>query len=152
MRAVGRVFVTLIGFIVAVIGAALFLLVAELGVDVPTGDADFLRYTIDFVFAFGYVASLIGAAALAPAALLIIVSEAFAWRSVLFHILCGGALGGAAALGLSSRLAFAAPGSGDATVLVATGFVGGCLYWLVAGRSAGLTRPDRTPPPAEPRD
>ncbi|ODN70298.1 hypothetical protein [Methylobrevis pamukkalensis] len=39
----------------------------------------------------------------------------------------------------------------DATILAATGLVGGLAYWLVAGRLAGISRPRRETDALPPR-
>lgn len=84
------------------------------------------------------------------------VAEAMRWRSLTFHLLVG--LAGAAA-----TLAFALAQAGGeppdpilgeepaitvAKVVVAAiaGLAGGFVYWIVAGRSAGLTKAERTDP------
>ena len=150
MRAVGRLFVTLVGFIVAIAVAALFLVVASTGLHPAPADAT-VRWWFEFTLALGYATSLIGAAAFVPMAVLIIVSESLAIRAIVAYIAFGAALGGAAALGLSSRFSPAGQDATGATLLVATGIVGGCVYWLIAGRTAGLTArvpssPRETPP------
>ena len=90
------------------------------------------------VGATGYVigvAVLAGAARSArwpsiPAFIVIVLAELFGWRSVFFYLAVGGALG---------LLASAAHGvvwdtPDDRLLLLAAGFVGGFVYWLIAGR------------------
>ena len=89
-----------------------------------------------------YVASMImmtfwaGTIAFLPAAGAIVLAEAFAWRSILYYLLVGGAIG---AIGVhlteqSGALDFA---DRPYVTLLAAGFVGGFVYWLIAGRLAG---------------
>jgi hypothetical protein len=71
----------------------------------------------------------------------IALAEGFAWRSILIY----GALGGVLALSLSYGLDFAGyVGNPDSflarerEVLAAAGIAGGFVYWLFAGRKAGV--------------
>jgi hypothetical protein len=114
------------------------------GAEIPLQD-DILRYLpqvlgwpVVFVLAF------------VPMALGIALSEIFRWRSWLYHV----ALGGLSALYVAYRypigqahadIAQFAPQ--ELTYYLAAGFAGGLIYWLVAGRGAGLTRGDPTVPP-----
>ena len=93
----------------------------------------------------------------APAAIGILISEALAIRSWLFH---------AGNCALASWIGWALTqdldddrydyGSGYAflaepRILVAAGLAAGLAYWVVAGWTAGFWRPVRTPRPAPPR-
>jgi hypothetical protein len=83
---------------------------------------------------------IIGVVAALPTALVVVVAEGFAWRSVIVYA----ALGGALALALS--YGFDLPGdigqpetyfAHERHVLAASGIAGGLVYWLFAGRRAG---------------
>jgi hypothetical protein len=85
-------------------------------------------------------AAIIGGIAMLPTLLVIVLAEAFAWRSGLFYATLGGIL----ALMLGYGLDFAGyvfvPGVGfvrEREVLAAAGIAGGFVYWLFAGRKAG---------------
>jgi len=86
-------------------------------------------------------APIIGAVAFMPTLAILAAAEGFAWRSVLFYA----ALGGALALALSYGLDLTGD-SGDPVayfnrereVIAAAGIAGGLVYWLIAGRSAGV--------------
>jgi hypothetical protein len=85
-------------------------------------------------------AAIIGGTAMLPTLLLIVLAEAFAWRSSLVYA----ALGGILALTLAYGLDFAGyvfmPGgelAHEGEVLAAAGIAGGFVYWLFAGRKAG---------------
>lgn len=91
------------------------------------------------IVAFGAV--VVGAVAVLPALLIIALAEGFGWRSVVLY----GVLGGMLALVLAYGLDFAGyigghPGyqAHEREVLAAAGIVGGLVYWLFAGRKAGL--------------
>lgn len=86
-------------------------------------------------------AAIIGGIAMLPALLLIVLAEAFAWRSSLVYATLGGIL----ALMLGYGLDFAGyvfvPGgelAREREVLAAAGIAGGFVYWLFAGRKAGV--------------
>ena len=82
---------------------------------------------------------IIGAVAALPTALVVIIAEGFAWRSVILYA----ALGGVLALALSYGLDMPGISQPDITIanerqlLAASGIAGGFVYWLFAGRSAG---------------
>jgi hypothetical protein len=89
------------------------------------------------------VAAIIGVIAALPTALIVVIAEAFAWRSVLFYA----ALGGALALILSYGLDVPKKiGQSDTfflrelQLLAASGIAGGFVYWLFAGGSVGAWR------------
>ena len=92
-------------------------------------------------FEIAITAVIFAVIALPPAALVIALGEGFALRSSLFYAVIGGALALAAAFGLNMADyvdASAAPAARVREVLAATGIAGGLVYWLVAGRRAGM--------------
>jgi len=86
---------------------------------------------------------------LLPASIGILISEAFAIRSWIFHVLNGVASAwlGWQLLSSSSHVPFDEP-----LVVIAAGIAGGFAYWAVAGFSAGFYKPifRSNPPPALP--
>jgi hypothetical protein len=141
MRAVGRLFAALIGFIAAVIAAALFMLVARVGLE-PADMNAAPWFWGTFLLAAGYTASLLGSAAFLPAMIAIVITEVLSIRSVMVHVGIGGAIGAIGAAGLSRVSEAGVAFDGRGAVIVAAGFVGGFAYWLVAGRMAGLAPPN----------
>ncbi len=149
MRAVGRLFAAGVGFLLALVAAAAFLLAAKVGLEPMTPEESALFWAQFLVYG-GVTASLLGSLAFLPWTLLVLVTEIFSIRSFVVHVGAGGVLGlmGTVRLDrMQERLAendaaFAA----DATLVVAAGFVAGFVYWLVAGRMAGLK--PLGPPPA----
>lgn len=105
-----------------------------LGVDMTVG-----AWTVAFV-----LAPLVGA----PAIVAVLIAEMFGIRSWLYYAVAGA---------LTALLPWALLPSGidgaifDAVDILACGFVGGLIHWLVAGRSAGFFAPERNPSPAETR-
>lgn len=145
MRAIGRIFAALIGFILAVVAAAMFMLAASVGFT-PADPADSLWFWGNFGVGTALTASYLGAMALAPWAVVILVTEVFRLRTVLIYLAAGGFLGVLPSLGLAPMMRSFDGGPREIAILVAAGFVGGFVYWLAAGRMADidgvfLTRP-----------
>jgi hypothetical protein len=100
-----------------------------------------LRYLDSDVSGF-YAGSVIvmtfwaGTIAFLPAAVAIVLAESFAWRSALYYLLVGGAIG-AAAIHMTTQSGAFDFADEPNMALLAAGFVGGFVYWLIAGRLAG---------------
>lgn len=137
MRAIGRIFAALIGFILAIIAAALFMLATSVGIT-PADPADGIWFWGNFGFGAAMTASYLGAMTLAPWAVVILVTEVFRLRSVLVYVVVGGLLGLLPVFGLASLMRPASDDPHSTAILVATGIIGGFVYWLVAGRMAGI--------------
>lgn len=143
MRTVGHIIVRLVSIF---LGLALAFLAA--GAFLGLG---FFNHVIDpalageeiggrgfFTFLLAFIWSpFIAAVALGPALLLIAIAELGRWRGFIVNM----ALGALAALFTFWLNDNPASGQGLAqgtlVVLLATGFVGGAGYWLIAGRKAG---------------
>jgi hypothetical protein len=90
-------------------------------------------------------AAVIGAIALLPALLVIVLAEGFAWRSFVVYAAFGAALALALFYGIDFAGYVGEPGSflaREREVLAAAGIAGGLVYWLFAGRSAGAWKAD----------
>lgn len=85
-----------------------------------------------------------GALSFAPALVAIVLAEAFGWRSVFYWLAIGGGIGLAAHL-VTVPIEPLMPQGERAALYLGGGFVGGLVYWLIAGRLSG------TPVPAERR-
>lgn len=137
MRAVGRLFAALIGFIIAVAAAALFMLVASVGIT-PTDPATGVWFWGQFGFGTVVAASYLGRMALAPWAVLIVVSEAFHLRALTLYLAVGALLGALPAFGLAPLMPTFDGDARRIAIVIASGAVGGFVYWLIAGRMAGI--------------
>jgi hypothetical protein len=108
-----------------------------------------------------------------PMLLAIILAEVFAWRSVFYWLFVGAAIAFLAATPIaiaimhavtqialvlaidSSVTVYRVDWHGNVTIIaLAAGFVGGAVYWLIAGRYSGVDGPGsaapRSAPPQEP--
>jgi hypothetical protein len=135
-----RLMMVIVGYILACVAASLVLTIGALtpqwddlsSLGLPSG-------ALWAVVAAG--AAIIGAVAMLPTLLVIALAEGFACRSILVY----GALGGVLALALRYGIDFAgyigAPDGiivREREVLAAAGIAGGFVYWLFAGRKAGI--------------
>ena len=107
------------------------------------GYEDNIEFLVPFVMTVTLMTAWTGTIAILPALLAIALAETFAWRSVLYYFLVGGIVG---LMADQATNLYGNPSFYDqrTVVLVAAGFVGGFVYWLIAGRLAG-TQPSAGP-------
>ncbi len=139
-RVIGRLFMVPFGFILAALAALAMLL--SIGLERAThavhgGTVDLTQWSQVLDLARGFY-GLASAATIVPALLLVIIGEVTRIRSSIYYI-----LGGGAALSALPLLARAGSLGRDLSqigliwqVFATAGFVGGLIYWLVAGRRA----------------
>ncbi len=150
MTAIFRILLVLpFGFIVAcaAAGAALVLALAG-GPDGWRAFAHQAAFDNDglFVVAGGVAGIAVAVFVAVPAFVFILLAELFRWRSIFIYLAAGGLLGLSGSV-LPIEDIFPEL-QADMKMLAAAGVVGGFVYWLIAGRSAGFTR--QSPRPAEP--
>jgi hypothetical protein len=144
MPLVFRFFVTLFAFWIASLAAATVMVLGA-APELPRAD-DFPLLTI-FIFT---VSALVMAFSFIPAVVAILVTETFGLRSVLFHTLAGGLIGlfcgySLGFIGPLPRFNFDMPLGTNFELIAAAGIAAGLVYWLIAGRSAGLWREPAAP-------
>ena len=135
-----------LGAVVALAAAAVFIVIAHhnallalLNAD-PQAQED---YFIALMFGGPLLALLLSIWAfymLVPAVIGVLISETFAIRSWMFHAANGGLsawFGWALTQDIRDEYRFLT----EPVVLVATGFVAGLAYWIVAGWTAGFWKP-----------
>jgi len=134
------------GFIAGVLAAGLFL---SWGLFQAAGpDQDPVAFAA--MLGTGLVtASVLGSLAFVPAAVAIVLAEGLAWRGIIYHLAAAGLIAlGLWTLGDQTMATGPRPGT---SVALAAGFLGGLVYWLIAGRTSGQWRstkpagPDVTP-------
>jgi phosphotransferase system glucose/maltose/N-acetylglucosamine-specific IIC component len=152
MALIGRLFVIFIAFLFAclvagmiVVGAVLYPEFSDLG----TGpiDQSAINVVLGFIFISGF--------ALLPALIVVLITEAFYVRGVLTYAVGGAIVGAACYLGLipfdPETLHFDGIVRRHLEIMTGAGIVAGLVYWMIAGRTAGVwrepPRPSRPPPP-----
>jgi len=155
MRLLGRLFVIAFALLLAITSSAIFLFFAALADPVM---AEFVAATlwtglwamIDAVFAsedpdlivdgtMAGLGRLTGAILIAPPVFVALMAEVIGWRRLLWHAGLTGAV--TAAVPWLIRTSPQPPTTEEihiTAVLLLTGAVAGLVYWLVAGRNAGL--------------
>lgn len=138
-----------LGYILAVLVAGLFLSWGVFQGTAPEHDPIAFAAMIGTGFV---TASVIGSVSLFPAIFAIGLAESLGWRSVIFHVGAAGLI----ALGIwtaGGEVGAGGPRPGT-SVALAAGFLGGIVYWLIAGCASGLWRPSNSGAerPANPED
>src|SRR5580700_11349201 len=135
-----RILVVILAYLLACIAASIILTIGTLSPEWDDLTAAGLQTAAVWVVVV-VGAGAIAAIAMVPSLLVIALAEGFAWRSILIY----GALGAVLALALSYGLDFAGyAGDPDSALarerelLAAAGIAGGFVYWLFAGRKAGI--------------
>lgn len=137
MHIIFRFFVTMFAFGVACLAAAAVLVLGAAAPALPAPQ-DWPLLTV-FIFT---VSAFIAAFAFVPAVVVILVTEAFGLRSVVFYAVAGGLIG----LFCGYTLGFVEPMpqfrldtplNTNFELLAAAGIGAGFVYWLIAGRGAG---------------
>ncbi len=148
MSLLGRLIVILFACLLASFTAGL---VVSLAILIPmVGDlalGPFGEGTFGVLVAFGAI--FVSAYALVPVLLVIVCTEAFSIRALLFYAIAGGLLGAVLYLNFSGwdGRAFTAGGFArrELEIMAAAGIAAGLVYWAIAGRNAGKWRE----PPAQ---
>lgn len=137
MALLGRIFVILFALFCASVAASAVLTVAVLSRE--WNDLLQLSWeTGSLAVVVGLGGMVISAVALVPVLVAVGFAEAFSWRSVLFYAGLGLALGLWAYFGGYDLVDTGI--SRDTEISAAAGIVGGLVYWLIAGRRAGVWR------------
>jgi phosphotransferase system glucose/maltose/N-acetylglucosamine-specific IIC component len=141
MSLFGRIIVILVALILAIMAAGITLAIGIIAPDWAGIDSDPVERLSFFIVSF-FATSFVGAVAILPAAVLIVISEAARLRSFLFYGVGGALVGLASYYGsdISVRLENTTdvpPVANALQLAAAAGIIGGLVYWLVAGRNAG---------------
>jgi hypothetical protein len=148
MTALFRLTMMLVGYIWACVAASLVVTLGTLAPD--WNDLDALGRSLDrsgdvptvaLWSMVGIGAAIIFAVGFFPALIAIILAEGFKLRSIVLYGVIGGVLALAAAYGLDFGGYGTAPSADmmhEREVFAAAGIAGGLVYWLFAGRRAGV--------------
>ena len=132
-----RFFVVIFGFFFGCLAAGAVLVVATLPVGVLEPPFERFDWLI-LCWATLTSATIVAVVAFVPAMIVIAIAEAFALRSLFFYALAGGI--GGLLYGLTFPAAVTDSLDRGVEIAFAAGVAAGLLYWLVAGRTAGLWR------------
>ncbi len=143
-RFILRLVVVPLGALFAICASVIVLVLAHWNVfsralDAPdlTQDQFFAAVAFAPVIFFLLVSS--GVLILLPAAIGVLIAEAFSIRSWMFHV-SNGMLSAWIGWYAAPRLNDAYPIYGDPRFIVVAGAAAGLVYWLIAGRGAGANR------------
>lgn len=141
-----RIVVIFFALIVASMAAGIVLAIGIVAPDWSAMDSDPVE-RVSFFFISFFVTSFVGAVAMAPSALLIVLAEALRIRSFIYYGVAGALVGLASYFGsdISVRLentTDVTPVGNALQLAAAAGIIGGLAYWLIAGRRAGAWRRD----------
>ena len=154
MALIGRLFVILFAFLFACLAAGLIVIGAVLYPefsDLGSGPID--QSAINVVLGFGFI--FLSGFALLPAMIVVLITEAFYVRGVLTYAVGGAIVGAACYLGLvpfdPATMRFDGIVRRHLEIMTGAGIVAGLIYWMIAGRNAGVwrlpRRSPRQPPP-----
>jgi hypothetical protein len=146
MTVLFRITMMFIGYVWACIAASLVL---ALGTLTPQWNGFFASFGLESPQAqsaamwtvVGLGAFIIFFVGLLPTLLIIVLTEGFGLRSIVIYGVIGGALALVMVYGFDFGGYLAAPGSDlahEREVFAAAGIAGGLVYWLFAGRRAGV--------------
>jgi hypothetical protein len=139
-----------LGYAVALVAAAAVIVIAHRNALIAVLDADPQAqqdYFIALLFGGPLLAVLLSMSAfymLVPAAIGILISEAFAVRSWLFHAANGGFsvwLGWVLTADIRDEYRFLT----EPRIVIAAGLLAGLVYWMISGWTAGFWKPIRSP-------
>lgn len=100
---------------------------------------------INTLVAFGFI--FVSGFALWPAVVIVLITEVFNIRSLLVYAIGGGIVGAACYLGLTpfdtDTMQFNGIVRRHLEIMTGAGILAGVIYWMIAGRTAGLWRRPR---------
>ena len=119
-----------IGFVLAIVAAGFTVAVGIFGVN-PSSDAG--GWIVLFA---AWIAAYAGAFAFMPWLIAVVFAEGFGLRSVWYWFAVGAGIG-VGGYALTDYFGKTPTDGADVAIHLAAGFVGGFVYWLIAGRSSG---------------
>ena len=153
MALIGRLFAILFGSLFACLAAGMIVVGAVLYPEFSDLGGGIDQSAINVVLGFGFI--FLSGFALLPALIVVLITEAFYIRSVLAYAIGGALVGAACYLGLipfdPATMKFDGIIRRHLEIMTGAGIVAGLVYWVIAGRNAGVWRespkPQRPPPP-----
>ena len=153
MALIGRLFAILFGSLFACLAAGMIVVGAVLYPEFSDLGGGIDQSAINVVLGFGFI--FLSGFALLPALIVVLITEAFYIRSVLAYAIGGALVGAACYLGLipfdPATMKFDGIIRRHLEIMTGAGIVAGLVYWVIAGRNAGVWRESpklqRPPPP-----
>jgi hypothetical protein len=137
-----RFFVILFSLIFALLAAGIALAVGVMAPGLVTNTSDPIEKFAFFAIAF-FATSFVGATAFVPAVILVAIAETFDIRSIFYYAIGGGLI--AAVVWYMADISVQLENTTDLSpigyglqLVAAAGIIGGFVYWLLAGRKAGM--------------
>jgi hypothetical protein len=151
MSLIGRIFAIFIALLIAFLVAGITLAIGIVAPDWAGVDSDPFERVTFFVVSF-FATSFVGAVAFVPAIVVIAIAEIARMRSFIYYGIGGALVALVSYYGsdISLRLENTTdvpPVANALQLAAAAGIIGGLVYWLIAGRNAGVRR-ETSPPPA----
>lgn len=152
MALIGRLFAIFFGFLAACFVAGAVVLYALLfpEVDMQTLEVD--SGVVNLILGFGFI--LLSGFALLPALIVVLITEAFSIRHILAYAVAGGIAGLCCYLAFipfdTVTMTFEGIIRRQLEVMVGSGILGGVIYWMIAGRNAGVWRGAPVPAQGQP--
>jgi hypothetical protein len=148
MHLIVRLFATFFGFLAACFVSGMVVLFALLFPEMDVQTLDFNNDTMNVILGFGFL--LVSGFALLPAVIAVMITEVFSIRSILAYAVFGGVAGLCCYLAFipfdTVSMTFEGVVRRHLEVMVGAGVLGGVVYWLIAGRGAGMWRSAAVPP------
>lgn len=142
MSFVSRFFVILFSLLFAMLAAGIALAIGVMAPELVSVSADPIEKFMFFAGAF-FATGLAVAAAFVPAVVVVAIAETFDIRSIFYYAIGGGLI--AALAWYSTDMSVQLENTTDLSpvpyglqLVAAAGIIGGFVYWLLAGRKAGL--------------
>lgn len=132
-----RLFLVPAGWLCALLAALAVLVVVLAGQATPASPADHAILTLSLALFTAAAVWVIGPVALIASLAAIVLAEAFRIRSWLYFAAAGALI--AAIVWQVSETPEPGPPFFSALEIAAAGLAGGLIYWLIAGRSSGLS-------------
>jgi len=150
MSLIGRLFAIFVALLIAFMVAGITLAIGVVAPDWAGVDSDPFERVAFFVVSF-FATSFIGAVAIVPALVVVVIAEIARMRSFIYYGIGGALVALVSYYGtdISVRLENTTdvpPVANALQLAAAAGIIGGLAYWLIAGRNAGRWRDTSSAP------
>lgn len=142
MNLIIRLFMIAFGFLAACFAASMVVLFALIFPEMELQTLDIGDDTANALLAFGVF--IVSGFALVPALFVVLITETFSIRTMLTYAILGGLAGLCTYLAVipfdTATMTFNGIVRRHLEIMAGAGILGGVVYWVIAGRNAGLWR------------